>query len=147
MADYPSPSSHAFIMLPVNLMNELKLRPVSEVSALEEISDRFLGRYSGIGQHQPTVLNAMRTDLARIANKSIRTLLEDCSAVVATELSDSANGITLTAYSLSNRLISKMIGTMVAGREFGHDEAWLRLAFVASHSCSRFLADDAKTVS
>ena len=120
--------SHTFVMLPVKFMTELKSRPESEVSAIEEIADRFLGHYTTIGKHQPVFLRAMRTDVVKMANRSIQVLLQECSAAVPAEIGDAVKRTAVLVQSFSNRVVSKMIGTMVAGRELGHDEVWLQLA-------------------
>lgn len=115
-------------MLPVSDMNELKTRPTSDVDALAEIADRFNGKWSTIGQHSPFFLKAMRTDLVKITNASINTLLNECAKTMTEELGAVTDWSAKNVQSLTTKVVTKMIGTLVAGHELGCDDVWLQLA-------------------
>ncbi|KIX02310.1 uncharacterized protein Z518_08251 [Rhinocladiella mackenziei CBS 650.93] len=90
--------------------------------------DRWLGPWTTIGKHHPAMLKAMRSDVTRISNTSINVLIGECSAALLLEIGDSTEWTSREVLKMCNWVTAKMVGTMIAGREFGYDEMWLQLA-------------------
>lgn len=110
-------------------MNELTSRPETEVSVMAELADRFNGKYSGIGMHQAVFRRAMAQHLMKISDASIPQLLQECTITAQQEIGDTKESASIRVPDLCTRVVAKFVGVMIAGREFGHDETWLRIGY------------------
>lgn len=117
-------------MLPTSIMNELKQLPQSELSSTEEIEDRLLGRYSTIGNHQELFMKMARENITRFSNASstLHTLLVECEDATRDEIGECKEWTPLAIQVLTTRVVTRMIGRMVAGPQLSKSDIWLLLA-------------------
>lgn len=109
-------------------------RPETEVSAMAEVTDRFNGNHSGIGMPQPVLRKAMEQHLSKISEASIPQLLQESSITAQQEIGSGKDSASIPIQRLSSRIVAKFMGVMIAGREFGHDETWLRIGYSRSNT-------------
>jgi hypothetical protein len=122
--------SHDVIMLPTSIMNELKQLPQNELSSVDEIEDRLLGRYSTIGNHEELFMKMARENITRLSNASstLQTLLTECEDATCDEIGECKGWTPRAIQALTTRVVTRMIGRMVAGPQLSKSDTWLRLA-------------------
>ncbi|KAH8898304.1 cytochrome P450 [Thozetella sp. PMI_491] len=133
---------HELIMLPLDWMDDIRNRPVTEASAIEEIEDRFLGRYSTIGHHQPLFLHVLRAKMVPMSNStaSIRLLLNECEHAVRDDIGECSDWKSFALFAFCSRIMCRMMGRMGGGTELGHDPEWLQLAGQQVMTCAAVCA-------
>lgn len=79
----PSP----WVMLPHELMAEIRAQPEEKVSFKKMSYERFLGDYTGLGQSKsPAAINAIKIDLTRAVAKILSDLQDEADLAFSTEI-------------------------------------------------------------
>jgi hypothetical protein len=115
------------ILLPMKLMNEVKGLGHSDASWVDEMTDRYLGKYSGIGTFGPELMYAVRTDMARLSNSNIPALIRETERSLREVFRDSGDWNTVSLHAQCTEVVARTMGLIGGGEALAHDERWTQL--------------------
>jgi hypothetical protein len=119
--------SHVMILLPMKLMNEVKGLGHGDASWIEEMTDRYLGKYSGIGTFGPELMSAVRSDMARLSNSNVPALIREMSSSLRELFGDSGAWNNVSLHAQGTEVVARTMGLIGGGDELAHDERWTQL--------------------
>lgn len=114
------------VVLPIKIQDEIRNRPESEISFTQEHQRNFFAHYTGIGDHRPEMITAIRQDLTRHIVSTIPGLQEEVRFGFDKEFGDCKDWTPFPLYMKVLRIVALTSGKVFVGRPLSREEEWLQ---------------------
>ncbi|KAF2149695.1 putative Ent-kaurene oxidase [Myriangium duriaei CBS 260.36] len=128
---YPStpfviPWSPPWVILPHSVLNEIKSLPEDQISFKKHAYDRFLGRYTGLGQSKrPEAIQAIKLDLTRSITKVLIDLQDETGFALDTVLGSCDSWTPIRVHGAVLQLVARTSARAFVGLPLARDTEWL----------------------
>ena len=120
------PWSPPWVILPHSSLEEIKSLPEDQISFKQHAYDRFLGKYTGLGQSKrPEAIQAIKLDLTRSINKVLIDLQDETKHSLDIEIGKCPTWKEFKIHSVSLQLIARTSARAFVGLPLARDRDWL----------------------
>ncbi|PSR83573.1 cytochrome P450 [Coniella lustricola] len=136
------PMSPPIVVLPIGIQDEVRNLPDSKVSFVKEHQRNFFAQYTGIGDHRPEMIKAIRIDLTRHIASTIPDLQEEARSAFEAGFGAPCDATTdkdswtiVPIYLKMLRIVALMNGRIFVGRPLSHNEEWIQSTIGYTMDC------------
>ncbi|KPM38711.1 hypothetical protein AK830_g7854 [Neonectria ditissima] len=129
------PMSPPIVVLPIGIQDEVRNLPESRVSFTQEHQRNFFAQYTGIGDHRPEMIKAIRIDLTRHIASTLPALQEEVRFGFDKEFGDCKDWTPLPVYLKVLRVVALMNGRIFVGRPLSREEEWIQSTISYTIDC------------
>ncbi|KAK5991519.1 Cytochrome P450 monooxygenase ascG [Cladobotryum mycophilum] len=115
--------------------DEVRNLPESVVSFTKEHQRNFFAQYTGIGDHRPEMIQAIRIDLTRHIASTIPDLQDEVRFGFDKEFGDCKEWTPFPLYGKVLRLIALLNGRIFVGRPLSREEEWIQSTISYTIDC------------
>jgi hypothetical protein len=113
------------VILPHALVNEVKSLPEDKISFKKHAYDRFLGRYTGLGQSKrPEAIQAIKIDLTRSISKVLSDLQDEAVYAFDREIGECSEWTEIPVYARFIQIVALTSGRAFVGLPLCRDPEW-----------------------
>jgi gliotoxin biosynthesis cytochrome P450 monooxygenase len=114
------------VILPNNLLNEIKNMPDDQISFRKATYAILLGKYTSIGTHHPQVTEAIKVDLTRNIAKTLASLQDEVVFAVQKEFGVCDDWTAVNVYHSLLNTVARISARVFVGLPLCRDEEWLK---------------------
>ncbi|KAF7554724.1 hypothetical protein G7Z17_g2689 [Cylindrodendrum hubeiense] len=129
------PMSPPIVILPIHIQDEVRNLPEDRVSFTQEHQRNFFAQYTGIGDHRPEMIKAIRIDLTRHIASTLPDLQDEVRFGFDKELGDCKEWTTYPVYLKVLRIVALMNGRIFVGRPLSREEEWIQSTISYTIDC------------
>lgn len=118
--------SPPIVVLPIKVQDEVRNQPESKISFTQEHQRNFFAQYTGIGDHRPEMIQAIRVDLTRHIARTLPDLQEEVRYAFDRELGDCKDWTPAPLYFKILRIVAMMNGRIFVGRPLSREDEWIQ---------------------
>lgn len=118
--------SPPLVILPITIQDEVRNQPEDKVSFTKEHRRNFFAKYTGIGDHRPEMIQAIRIDLTRHITSTVDPLQDEVRYAFDKELGDCKDWTAYPLYFKVLRVVALMSGRVFVGRPLSREEEWIQ---------------------
>jgi hypothetical protein len=115
---------HPMVMIPPRYLDEIKALPESILSFQNQVSARFLGKYTGLGVND-TLVHSVKVDLTKNIISILQELQDEVDYAVARHIGDCPEWKELPLYNMLLHLVALLSGRIFVGLPLSRNETWL----------------------
>ncbi|KAF4627737.1 hypothetical protein G7Y89_g10414 [Cudoniella acicularis] len=113
------------VVLPPNVMNEIRNLPENKVSFSKFVQEMFSYKDTGIGGTRPEVIAAVRVDLTRHISSVMDALQDEIKYSMDKEMGPCTEWTSIVLYSKLARIVALLSGRVFVGLPLSRQEEWL----------------------
>lgn len=132
---YILPMDPPIVVLPIKIQDEVRNLPENVVSFTKEHQRNFFAQYTGIGDHRPEMITAIRQDLTRHIVSTIPGLQEEVRYGFDKEFGDCKDWTPFPLYMKVLRIVALTSGRVFVGRPLSREEEWLQRTISYTMDC------------
>lgn len=121
-------SNKPMVIVPTNMLDDLKAYPEEAISFRKEMSDRFLGRYTSVASNSEAMIQSVKSNLTRgldsvipIMQEEVKYAIEEC---LGNETMDTEGWVKAPLYALSVRIIAFVSSRVFVGLPLSRNQEW-----------------------
>jgi cytochrome P450 monooxygenase-3 len=111
----------------MSLLQEVIHAPSHQISFLQEVYDRFLGRWTNIGVERDEVVHAVRMELTKNIPDIVPLIQDEARYAFDKEIGNPKDWTSIPLYPKMLRLVALLSGRVFVGQPLSRDEDWIRL--------------------
>ncbi|KAH6896727.1 cytochrome P450 [Thelonectria olida] len=134
-APFILPMSPPIVVLPIGIQDEVRNLPENKVSFTQEHQRNFFAQYTGIGDHRPEMIKAIRIDLTRHIASTLPDLQEEVRFGFDKEIGECKDWTPLPLYMKVLRIVALMNGRIFVGRPLSREEEWIQSTISYTIDC------------
>jgi len=113
------------VVLPSKYINEVNAMGDSKANFDEELWRRLYGRYTGLGLHQPALIQSVRVDLTRSLARNIEILQEEADFAIPDTIGTCDDWTPINLNPKLLRIIAMLSGRTFVSLPLSRDEEWI----------------------
>jgi hypothetical protein len=129
------PMSPPIVVLPIKIQDEVRNLPESVVSFTKEHQRNFFAQYTGIGDHRPEMIQAVRIDLTRHIASTLGDLQDEVRFAFDKEFGECKDWAAFPLYFKVLRVVAMMSGRIFVGRPLSREEEWIQSTINYTMDC------------
>ncbi|KAG9258398.1 cytochrome P450 [Emericellopsis atlantica] len=114
------------VVLPIKIQDEVRNLPESVVSFTKEHQRNFFAHYTGIGDHRPEMIQAVRVDLTRHIVSTLPDLQDEVRYSFDKESGPCKDWTPFPLYMKVLRIVALLSGRVFVGRPLSREEEWMQ---------------------
>ncbi|KAK2616576.1 hypothetical protein QQS21_000399 [Conoideocrella luteorostrata] len=134
---YKIPTSNKpMVIVPADMLDDLKAQPESTISFRREMYDRYLGKYTAVASNSSTMIHSVKVDLTRglphilpVMQEEARFATEQC--LEGAEL-DGDGWFRTTVYGACTQMIALISGRVFVGLPLSRNKEWIDISINAT---------------
>jgi hypothetical protein len=115
---------HAMVMVPPRYLDQIKALPESILSFQNQVSARFLGKYTGLGVND-TLVHSVKVDLTKNIISILQELQDEVDYAVSKHIGDCPEWKEIPLYNMLLHLVALLSGRIFVGLPLSRNETWL----------------------
>ncbi|KAF2260298.1 cytochrome P450 monooxygenase [Lojkania enalia] len=115
---------HAMTMVPTRFLDEIKAQPENILSFQKQVTERFLGKYTGLGVND-TLVQSVKVDLTKNIPRILGELQDEVGYAVAKHVGPCNDWTPYPLYNMLLHLVSLLSGRIFVGHPLSRNETWL----------------------
>jgi len=116
---------HPMVIIPPKFLDEIKALPEDILSFQKQVSERFLGRYTGLGVSD-TLVHSVKVDLTKNIPRILDDLQDEVTYAVQKNIGNLPDWSPLTLYDMLSHLVALLSSRVFVGYPLNRNESWLR---------------------
>lgn len=122
--------SHTILLLPMQLINQVKGLPEVDAGWRGELGERFVTEWTAIVPHGALLELLRGKQFHTIVNSWIPGLVKECEVVIprTLQLDDGKEWASVRLQHFSISAVAQLVGLVAGGESLARDERWVRLA-------------------
>ncbi|KAK3394795.1 cytochrome P450 [Podospora didyma] len=129
------PMEPPIVVLPIKIQDEVRNLPESVVSFTKEHKRNFFAHYTGIGEHRPEMIQAVRIDLTRHIASTLPDLQDEVRFGFDKEFGPCNDWTPFPIYFKVLRIVALMSGRIFVGRPLSREEEWIMASISYTIDC------------
>ncbi|KAL6852475.1 hypothetical protein ACO1O0_007020 [Amphichorda felina] len=129
------PMEPPIVVLPIKIQDEVRNQPESKVSFTKEHRRNFFAQYTGIGDHRPEMIQAVRVDLTRHIASTLPDLQDEVRYGFDKEFGPCKDWTPFPLYFKVLRIVALMSGRVFVGRPLSRQEEWIQSTISYTIDC------------
>lgn len=115
---------HAMVIVPPRYLDEIKALPESVLSFQNQVSARFLGKYTGLGVND-TLVRSVKVDLTKNIISIIQELQDEVDYSITKHIGSCPEWKEIPLYNMLLHLVALLSGRIFVGLPLSRKETWL----------------------
>ncbi|KAK4112271.1 cytochrome P450 [Canariomyces notabilis] len=129
------PMEPPIVVLPIKIQDEVRNLPESVVSFTKEHQRNFFAQYTGIGDHRPEMIQAIRIDLTRHIVSTLPDLQDEVRYAFDKEFGECKDWTPFPLYFKVLRIVALLSGRIFVGRPLSREEEWIQASINYTVDC------------
>ncbi|KAI9641427.1 hypothetical protein NHQ30_010234 [Ciborinia camelliae] len=139
-AKYPTtpfilPTNPPVIILPLITHDEVRNLPETNVSFAQEVTRMFHGKYTGIGNDSPAIIQTVKMDLTRHVASTVDALQDEMRYALDKEFGTCENWTRVILYEKLLKVVALLSGRIFVGRPLSRSEEWIESSIRYTLDC------------
>ncbi|OCK94106.1 putative cytochrome P450 [Cenococcum geophilum 1.58] len=130
---------HSMVIVPPRFLDEIKAQPESILSFQKQVSERFLGKYTGLGVND-TLVRSVKVDLTKNIIQILGELSEEVDYSVGLNIGDCPEWKPIQLYHTLSTLVALLSGRIFVGLPLSRDPFWIKATL--SYTIEGFVGSD-----